>query len=120
MANLPDDDLPLLDQGIRTVKHIHPHAPTVDAVVIHDEDQITALLFDRSETIDRQIEFLKTFDFTPAELEILRRVLQGFSNHELCEQLFISIPTLRTHLNNIYKKIPASVRDHFLRSIGRN
>jgi len=36
--------------------------------------------------------------------------LEGKSNSEIVKLLFISKSTLRTHLNNIYKKIPADLK----------
>lgn len=39
------------------------------------------------------------------ESEIAKLIMAGFSNSEVAAQLFISKPTVRTHLNNIYKKI---------------
>jgi len=40
------------------------------------------------------------------ELEIAGLCLQGLTNSKIMERLFISKATLKTHLNNIYKKMP--------------
>jgi non-specific serine/threonine protein kinase len=42
---------------------------------------------------------------TPRELEILRLVAAGRSNREICEALFISLPTVKRHLTNILGKL---------------
>jgi LuxR family maltose regulon positive regulatory protein len=47
---------------------------------------------------------------TTRELEILEQLLQGKSNKEIGEQLFISIYTVKTHLRNIYKKFDVTSR----------
>src|SRR3954447_16036642 len=42
---------------------------------------------------------------TPRELEILRSLSEGLSTPEICERLFISPNTLRTHVQNIMGKL---------------
>jgi len=44
------------------------------------------------------------------EQEILHLVIQGKSNREMEEKLFISLPTVKRHLANIYEKIGVSSR----------
>lgn len=43
-------------------------------------------------------------DFTPAEEKVLRLIVKGFSNKEICKALCIANTTVKTHLNNIYQK----------------
>jgi DNA-binding NarL/FixJ family response regulator len=43
------------------------------------------------------------------ELEILRLLASGLSNAELASQLYLSEPTIKTHLSSIFRKL--SVRD---------
>ena len=43
---------------------------------------------------------------TKKEVEIAEQVVEGKPNVEIQDALFISKSTLKTHLNNIYKKIP--------------
>lgn len=40
------------------------------------------------------------------ELEIANLCIQGFTNAGIAKELFISKATLKTHLNNLYKKMP--------------
>lgn len=42
---------------------------------------------------------------TPRELEVLRSLTEGLSTPEICERLFISPNTLRTHVQNIMGKL---------------
>ncbi|HRN72022.1 MAG TPA: response regulator transcription factor [Ginsengibacter sp.] len=37
------------------------------------------------------------------ELEVLGLINEGLSNKEIAQKLFISLPTVKTHINNIYK-----------------
>lgn len=45
------------------------------------------------------------FELTPRELDVVEIALTGASNKILVEQLQVSLPTLRTHLQNIYAKV---------------
>lgn len=44
------------------------------------------------------------FDLTAREIDVVELALTGVSNKVLAAQLKISLPTLRTHLQNIYSK----------------
>jgi DNA-binding NarL/FixJ family response regulator len=48
----------------------------------------------------RQVEQL-----TPRELEVLRALTDGLSTPEICDRLFITANTLRTHVQNIMGKL---------------
>jgi DNA-binding CsgD family transcriptional regulator len=50
-------------------------------------------------------ELLASKGFTKRETEIHRLLIQGFSNKELSDKLFISPHTVKKHLKNIYKKL---------------
>ena len=47
---------------------------------------------------------------TIRQKEIIEFALHGFSNKEISEKLFISVSTVKTHLNNIYKEMKVSNR----------
>jgi LuxR family transcriptional regulator, maltose regulon positive regulatory protein len=44
------------------------------------------------------------------ELEVLRLVALGASNREIARKLFISLSTVKTHINNIYRKLEVRTR----------
>jgi DNA-binding NarL/FixJ family response regulator len=44
---------------------------------------------------------------TPRELEVLHALADGLPSPEICERLFISKNTLRTHVQNIMNKLGA-------------
>lgn len=46
-----------------------------------------------------------TVDLTERELDVIRLVAQGRSNHEIAEQLVISEKTVKTHISNILGKL---------------
>lgn len=52
------------------------------------------------------------FSLTEREVDILRSIASGLSNFEISEQLFISEKTVKTHINNIFKKMKVKSRTH--------
>ena len=47
---------------------------------------------------------------TQRELEVLKMLTQGVSNKEIAEKLFVKEVTVKTHLNNIFKKLKVTSR----------
>lgn len=50
------------------------------------------------------------FDLTPAEIRILEQVIEGKTNKEIAEAVFLSPWTVKTHIKNIYKKMQVNSR----------
>ncbi|MEP2446995.1 MAG: response regulator transcription factor [Balneola sp.] len=50
------------------------------------------------------------FDLSPAEIRILEQVIDGKSNKEIAEEVFLSPWTVKTHIKNIYKKMHVNSR----------
>ena len=50
------------------------------------------------------------FDLTEREQEVLQLVIQGHSNQQIAEALFISIATVKAHISNILSKLQVSSR----------
>jgi LuxR family maltose regulon positive regulatory protein len=44
------------------------------------------------------------------ELEVLRLIASGLSNREIAEELVVATSTVKTHINNIYRKLDVSSR----------
>lgn len=51
-------------------------------------------------------------ELTPRETEILVAIGKGWSNQEICERLWISMPTTKTHVGRILTKTDARDRVH--------
>lgn len=92
-----------------------PQIDLVDAVVINHQDTLTTLLYhhDYSAKEDTQLkEELLSFGLTKSELAIFLRVQKGMKNSDIIKEFFISKSTLKTHLNNIYKKLPEAFQHY--------
>lgn len=61
--------------------------------VVQETETADALLQAKLKTLSRK------------EQEVLSRILQCKSNQQICDELFISLSTLKSHINHIYKKI---------------
>lgn len=51
-----------------------------------------------------------TTELSERELEVLRALTEGLSNKEIAAKLFVSLPTVRFHLKNIYAKLHVTSR----------
>ncbi|MEO5311414.1 response regulator transcription factor [Corynebacterium sp. c24Ua_83] len=49
---------------------------------------------------------------TPRELEILKLIALGFSNQEIADELYISLPTVKTHVGRVLTKTQSRDRVH--------
>lgn len=107
---------PPFEQGFHLFRNIEAENKIVDAVMINDGEKLTTLLYDKSAVIEKQLALLEPFGLSKAEVSVIERYLKGFSNLEIAAQLFISKATLRTHLNNIYKKLPDELKKEILAS----
>jgi DNA-binding NarL/FixJ family response regulator len=49
-------------------------------------------------------------DLTPREMEVLRLVAEGLTNHQIARQLGLSVRTVEAHLTHIYAKLDVGSR----------
>jgi len=68
-----------------------PYHPTVAHKLIHG--------------FQRSSEETQTESLTARELKVLRLIAEGLSNHDIAKKLFISEPTVRTHVSNILRRL---------------
>ena len=54
--------------------------------------------------------FIFTDVFTDRECEVLKLLLNGFNNEEICKTLNIETTTVKAHLSSIYRKLDVKNR----------
>jgi len=87
----------------------------VDIVVLNNGREIVTLLYPVAVKHERELAFFKDKGLSKREFEIVERVVRGATNSEIIKELAITKATLKTHLNNIYKKLPPESRIGFRR-----
>ncbi|HAA11580.1 MAG TPA: helix-turn-helix transcriptional regulator [Cytophagales bacterium] len=56
-----------------------------------------------------------TFGISPRELEVLELMVEGLSNQEIADRLFVSLNTVKTHASNLYQKLEVQRRAQAIR-----
>lgn len=108
-----------ISEGMKLFKATDIEGHKVDALIVNDGDKITTMLYpldESEEKFQKQEAYFREKGLTKSEIRIMQMVLQGMTNANIAEKLFISKATLKTHLNNIYKKLPESMRPSQVRS----
>ncbi len=75
-----------------------------DVVFFRGDDRLTTVMHRVKGAFSEKLPTLDEFRLTDREYEIAKLMLRGHSNQEICKLLFISRPTLKTHVNRIYRK----------------
>lgn len=101
--------------GMTLIKNSFVDNHTVDAVVINDGKTLTTILYLNEKSEDereKENAHLLSFGLSKSELAIFVKVLEGKKNAQIIKELFISKATLKTHLNNVYKKLPENYQQY--------
>jgi DNA-binding NarL/FixJ family response regulator len=85
------------DELIRVIRYVAGGGQHFDEVVVQ------AFLSDEQHTRDQQL-------LTKHELEILRMVAAGATNREIGEHLFLSVDTVKSHLEAVYRTLEVTDR----------
>jgi LuxR family maltose regulon positive regulatory protein len=92
------DEGPTIHSLLPRVHHIAPHF--IDQLLeISQPEQVEPV--DSGSLID---------PLTTRELEILRLVARGLSNREIADAMFVTLGTVKKHLNNIFRKLDVKSR----------
>lgn len=78
--------------------------------------QAVSTLPDESDTVEigaaepEYSQLIEAYPLTERELEVLQLIVEGCSNAEIAEKLFITVGTVKTHVRNILNKLCADDR----------
>ncbi len=90
--------------------------PAIARVVLHQTQKAYASSQQFPEAATISINRLSDEDFIPAyplterELEVLKLIVDGCSNAQIAEKLYITVGTVKTHVRNILNKLCADDR----------
>lgn len=98
------------DKKYLEIKDVFPTDETVNALLFNEQDTQVTLLFDMTPFVGGILKQLEPCGLTGTETDVTRLVLSGHRNQEIAKRLGIGRATVKTHLNNIYKKIPPQVK----------
>ncbi|HTR29321.1 MAG TPA: response regulator transcription factor [Puia sp.] len=69
-----------------------------------DEEGIAGAAPESEDTVFTD-DFMKKYQITPREVEIIRKIAQGYTTKEIGEQLYVSEFTVNAHRRNICRKL---------------
>lgn len=92
------------DWGSRVYRNSLIHGSFHDVTLLCSTERIITFLQPLREKYDMALAHYREKGLTGREIEVISLIIKGISNLAICESLSISRATLRTHLNNIYRK----------------
>ena len=79
--------------------------PKIETVVVEKEVYVT-----RNENFVQDTLLVSQLELSKRELEILSLLAQGHSNQEIAAKLFVSLSTVKTHVQNLFEKLEVKRR----------
>ena len=79
--------------------------PKIKTVVVEKEVFVA-----RNENFVLNTSLLSQLELSKRELEILGLLAQGHSNQEIAAKLFVSLSTVKTHIQNLFEKLEVKRR----------
>lgn len=95
--------------GIYNFLDINVDGVIVDSCIVKTGDSLTTLFHQRTSDLRDRIREYSMYGLSKREVEILKLVLERKTRKEITNGLCISLSTLKTHMNNIYKKLPSEL-----------
>ena len=82
-----------------------PDSYRVETVVVEKEVYVN-----RNENFVLDTSLVSQLELSKRELEILSLLAQGHSNQEIAAKLFVSLSTVKTHIQNLFEKLDVKRR----------
>jgi DNA-binding CsgD family transcriptional regulator len=91
--------------GSHVYNNSYAHGDFYDITLLCNDVNMITFLQPLEEKYKKALTYYQKMELTKREMEIFSYIIKGASNSEICEQLSVSRATLKTHLNNVYKKV---------------
>ena len=87
----------------------------LDMIAPHFRNAMRNILFARHEVPSLDMEEIRRslvdrFGLTPREVDVAAALLEGRPDKNICDTLYISMPTLRSHVQHVFGKLDVSSR----------
>ena len=79
--------------------------PKINTIVVEKEVYVT-----RNENFVLDTLLVSQLELSKRELEVLNLLAQGHSNQEIAVTLFVSLSTVKTHIQNLFEKLDVKRR----------
>jgi NarL family two-component system response regulator LiaR len=79
--------------------------PKIETVVVEKEVYVN-----RNENFVLDTSLVSQLELSKREMEILSLLAQGHSNQEIAVKLFVSLSTVKSHVQNVYEKLDVKRR----------
>ena len=79
--------------------------PKIETVVVEKEVYVN-----RNENFILDTSLVSQLELSKRELEIMRLLAQGHSNQEIATKLFVSLSTVKTHIQHLFEKLDVKRR----------
>jgi DNA-binding CsgD family transcriptional regulator len=79
--------------------------PRIETMVVEKEVYVT-----RNENFVLDTSLVSRLELSKRELEILNLLSRGHSNQEIAAKLFVSLSTVKTHIQNLFEKLDVKRR----------
>lgn len=100
-----DDEQQWSSWGNRTYSNCTVNEGYFDVTLLCSDDHLVTILQPLAQKQASAIEHYQNIGLSKRELQVITLVVNGLSNNDICQQLFITNATLRTHLNKVYSKV---------------
>ncbi len=92
------------DWGARVYKNSNMFGGFFDVTLLCSTENIVTFLQPPKEKYEMALAYYREKGLTKRETQVVSLAIRGNSNSDICRLLSISKATLRTHLNNVYRK----------------
>ncbi len=77
-----------------------------DVVLVNDGKFLITLIVKLDTKLSDYKKFFEQYKLSMREIEVLELLLLGKTNHDMAQELFLSVPTVRTHISHLREKVP--------------
>jgi len=96
------------DWGTRIYRNSFLHDNFFDVTLICSSEHIITFLQPLKDKYEMALAYYRDKGLTKREIEVVSLTIRGITNTEICQYMSISMATLKTHLNNLYRKLRES------------